>query len=313
VEERVADAAVGAGLFETVSFPFADPVEERPYDPWLALSGTAAERLRLRLVNPLDETRRHLRATLLPGVLDAVSFNARHGQVDAGIFEIGRAFGREGRPEAPESFESRRLAFALCGQARLHWSEPPASRAADFFDAKGIAERLLAPFAGPESLFWTPFEADGFARGAAALARSTAGVPLAVVGGIADSEREKRRLPETVFAGEVLLDAVPARAAGAAFRPFSGFPPVEADLSFSQPRDLPWVAIEEFVRAQKLENLEATRLLDRYEGRGVAEGRVKTTLRLTFRSPERTLEQEEVNAQVARLASALKQSLGVTI
>lgn len=313
VEERAADAAVGAGLFETVSFPFVDPAEERPFDAWLALSGAAAERLRLRLSNPLDEGRRHLRATLLPGLLDALSRNARHGQADAGLFEIGRAFSREGRPEAPESFESRRLAFAICGQVRPDWSEPPARRQADFFDAKGIAERLLDPLVEPESVSWSPLDADGFLRGAGALARSASGAALAVVGAIAAAEREKRRLPEAVFAGEILLDAIPARGAAAKFRPFSSFPPIEADLSFAQQRDLPWEKVERFVRDQRLGSLESFRLVDRYEGEAVGEAMVKTTVRLLFRSGERTLEQDEVNREVERLGIALREKLGVTL
>ncbi len=40
---------------------------------------------------------------------------------------------------------------------------------------------------------------------------------------------------------------------------------------------------------------------------------MKTTLRLTFRSSERTLEQEEVNARVQGLAAALKAKLAVTL
>jgi phenylalanyl-tRNA synthetase beta chain len=313
VEARAADAAEGSGLFETVSFPFVDPVEERSFDTWLALSGAAAERLRLRLANPLDEERRYLRATLLPGVLDALSVNMRHGQPDAGLFEIGRAFEREGRPEAPESFESRRLAFAIGGRWRSHWSEPPGRRAVDFFDAKGIVERLVLPFAAPEALSWTPIEAEAFSRGAASLARNAEGHPVAVVGALAEAERDRRRLPESVFAGELLLDGMPPAAAAPKFRPYSTFPAIEADLSFGQPRDLAWAEVERFVRAQKLAHLESLRLLDRYEGQGVGEEMVKTTLRLTFRALDRTLEQDDVNREIARLSAALKEKLGVVL
>ncbi len=313
VEARAADAAAGSGLFETVSFPFVDPVEERPFDTWLALSGAAAERLRLRLSNPLDERRRYLRATLLPGVLDALSVNTRHGQADAGLFESGRAFEREGRPEASESFESRRLAFAIGGGWRSHWSEAPERRAVDFFDAKGIVERLVCPFVAPEALSWTPFEAEAFSRGAASLARNPEGHPVAVVGALAQAERERRRLPDSVFAGELLLDAIPPSAAASRFGPYSTFPAIEADLSFAQPRDLPWAEVERFVRAQRLADLESLRLLDRYERQGLGEGMVKTTLRLTFRALDRTLEQDDVNREIARLATALKEQLAVVL
>ncbi|MGH9368014.1 MAG: hypothetical protein ACRD3M_10115, partial [Thermoanaerobaculia bacterium] len=298
-------------LFETVSFPFVDPAEEKPFRAWLDLCGTAAQRLRLE--NPLDEGRRHLRSTLLPGILDALSVNARHGQESAGLFEIGRAFGRQGRPEAPESFESRRLAFAISGQWRSHWSEPAFLRPADFFDARGITERLLGTWIAPECLSWSPFAAEGFARGAAALARTESGEAVAVVGAAAPAEREKRRLPESVFAGELVLGAAAARAAAVTYHPYSAFPAIEADLSFAQPRDLPWAELERFVRAQGLANLESLALRDRYEGAGVGEGMVKTTLRLIFRSAERTLERDEANREVERLAAALREKMEMVL
>ena len=44
---------------------------------------------------------------------------------------------------------------------------------------------------------------------------------------------------------------------------------------------------------------------------GVASDRVKTTIRLTFRSAEKTLEQEEVQPEVKRLSAALAENLRV--
>ena len=52
--------------------------------------------------------------------------------------------------------------------------------------------------------------------------------------------------------------------------------------------------------------------MDRYEGPGVAAGQVKTTIRLTFRAPDRTLEQEEVNREMRRLAEELASRQGIT-
>ena len=78
VEDRLSDAAAAAGLFETVNYPFVDrDGEEHTFGDWLRVTDTALEPL--ALVNPLDASRRHLRATLLPGLLDAVARNLRHG------------------------------------------------------------------------------------------------------------------------------------------------------------------------------------------------------------------------------------------
>jgi phenylalanyl-tRNA synthetase beta chain len=133
------------------------------------------------------------------------------------------------------------------------------------------------------------------------------------VGILSESERQKRRLPEASLAGEIRIDEIPGASELVRFRPYSAFPPVAADLSFLQRRELPWSELEWFVRGQGLAHLETLRLLDRYEGEGVPGERVKTTLRLTFRAVDRTLEQEEVNREVERLAIALRDKLGVEI
>ena len=310
VEESLTDTAVAAGLFENVGYPFTDRAEqESPWSAWLDAAGIGPP---ISVANPLDDTRRNLRGTLLPGLLDAVSANARHGRSDAALFEIGRAFGRaEGDPADPPSLESRRFAFALSGEVRTHWSAGTAGRNWDFFDAKGLVERVLEPWIAPESLAWEPASLDGFAPGTSAWVRAADGGLLGVVGLVSRRERDRRSLPETVFAGEILVDRIPASPREAPFASYSSFPPVEADLSFAHDRALPWAALAGFVAEQRLAGLEDFRVTDRWEGAGVAPGRTKTTLRLTFRSADRTLSQEEVNRERDRLVEALKRKFGV--
>jgi phenylalanyl-tRNA synthetase beta chain len=310
VEEKLTDGAVAAGLHETFSYPFTDrEADESSLSAWLEATGTARDPL--SVANPVDASKPHLRSTLLPGLLDAVSRNFRHEARGVGLFEVGRAFGAEGDPARPETFESRRFAFALGGEARSHWSVPLASRETDFFDAKGLFERLLERWVEPGSLAWKPFRADAFVTGAAARCETADGRLLGVAGVVSESERVKRRLPEGVCAAEILVEAVPAAGRPVRHVAFPAFPPIVADLSFAQPRELGWETLERFVRQLALADLESLRLLDRYEGPGVAEGQVKTTIRLTFRSFERTLEQAKINRERDRLAAALAEKLSV--
>ncbi|HEX4439362.1 MAG TPA: phenylalanine--tRNA ligase subunit beta [Thermoanaerobaculia bacterium] len=310
VEERLADAAAAAGFFETVGYPFVDRAgDEGAWEEWLRATGTAAEPLSIE--NPLDATRRHLRATLLPGLLDAVSRNVRHGADGVALFEIGRAFGAAGDTDHPESFESRRLAFALAGERRDHWSTPEKLRAADFFDAKGLVERLVEPWIAPEDLTWRPMHVQALATGAAAAVEAPGGAVLGVVGLVAEEERRRRDLSVPVFAGEILVSALPAAARAYEFHDAPLHPAVVADLTFAQPRELAWSEIAEFVRRRGIENLESFRCHDRYEDPKDPAGRVKTTVRLVFRSAGRTLSQQEVNEAVARLAREMEAELGV--
>jgi phenylalanyl-tRNA synthetase beta chain len=310
VEERLADAGAASGLFETVNYPFVDrDADESAWGDWLRLTETALEPL--SILNPLDASRHHLRATLLPGVLDAVSRNLRHGASSVGLFEIGRAFGSPGESDRPESYESRRFAFALAGEWRSHWSTPPGLRPADFFDVKGLFERLVSRWVREDELAWRPVAIQAFTPRSAATCHARSGELLGVAGLVAGVERERRGLSLPVFAGEILVDALPLEDLSFAYRDFSALPAVTADLSFDHARSLAWSAVEEAVSAAALKDLESLRCLDRYEGPGVGEGRVRTTIRLTFRSAERTLSQEEVNREVRRLAEELTRRLEV--
>lgn len=312
VEDRMSDVAAAWGLFETVNYPFVDrAADEASWADWLRLTESAAEPL--ALANPLDASRRHLRATLLPGLLDAVARNLRHGASEVGLFEVGRAFGAAGESERPESYESRRFAFALAGERRSHWSVPEKLRPADFFDARGLVEALLEPWLDPEAIVWKAARMDAFTEGAGAVLRTAKGELLGIAGLVAREERARRDLTAPVFAAELLVDAIPPGGRPFRFRALPTMPAITADLSFAQPRDMAWDELAEFVRGRRLAHLESIRCLDRYEGPGVEGGKVKTTVRLTFRAADRTLEQEEVNREVRRLAGELSTRPGVVL
>lgn len=311
IEDRLSDTAAASGLFETINSPFVNrDTDEAAWGDWLRLTDTALEPL--AILNPLDATRRHLRATLLPGLLDAVARNLRQGAPGVGLFETGRAFGAPGESDTPESYESRRFAFAVAGERRGHWSVPERLRPADFFDAKGLAERLLDPWIPAEKLAWKPAHVQALTPGAASTIETRSGGLVGIVGLVAAPERQKRDITVPVFVGELVVGSIPVDGRVFAYQDYATLPAITADLSFAQPLDLAWETIEEFIRGRGLENLESLRCLDRYEGPGVPEGRVKTTIRLTFRSSGRTLSQEEINRQVQSLAAELASRLNVT-
>ena len=89
------------------------------------------------LANPLSEIFATMRPSLLPGLIDALSHNRRHGRPDVRLFEIGTRFSPDG--------ETRGAGFAWTGLATPdHWSG--ARRAVDFYDVKGVVEQLAAAY-----------------------------------------------------------------------------------------------------------------------------------------------------------------------
>src|SRR5262249_629363 len=163
----------------------------------------------------------------------------------------------------------------------------------------------------PEDLRWKPARVEAVTEGAAALIRTRAGELLGVAGLVSGAERERRGLPSAVFAAEILVGAIPAGGRPFRYRDLPTRPAISADLSLAHPRDLTWEELSAFVVGRSPAHLESFRCLDRHQGPGAHGGRVKTTIRLTFRAPDRTLEQEEVNGEVRRLAAELSALPGV--
>jgi phenylalanyl-tRNA synthetase beta chain len=64
------------------------------------------------------------------------------------------------------------------------------------------------------------------------------------------------------------------------------------------------------IRSVAPETLIQVREFDRYQGKGIPDGKVSLSYRLTFQSPERTLTDDEVSAAMASIVAALKDTHG---
>jgi phenylalanyl-tRNA synthetase beta chain len=73
---------------------------------------------------------------------------------------------------------------------------------------------------------------------------------------------------------------------------------------------LPAAAVRGTIRAAAPETLESIAEFDRYQGKGIPDGRISLSLRLTFRSAERTLTDDEVESAMNQIVEALATSHG---
>jgi phenylalanyl-tRNA synthetase beta chain len=73
---------------------------------------------------------------------------------------------------------------------------------------------------------------------------------------------------------------------------------------------LPSETIRSTIRHAGPDTLVRVREFDRYQGKGMPEGKISLALRLTFRSPERTLTDAEVQTAMEAIVTALKNTHG---
>jgi phenylalanyl-tRNA synthetase beta chain len=207
--------------------------------------------------------------------------------------------------------EGRSVAFAWTGAATsLHWSSP--SRSVDFFDAKGSVELLCGVF-GVRAVDLTASGSDYLVRGRAADVRS-GDVLLGIVGQLAPRIAEARGLPvsEDVYVAEIDTEAVARVAAADDLRAESlpRYPSIVRDVSILVDEALPAASVRGTIRSAAPPTLASIAEFDRYQGKGVPEGRISLSLRLTFRDPERTLTDDEAQAAMERIVDALRTAHG---
>jgi phenylalanyl-tRNA synthetase beta chain len=294
----------GAGLQEAVTFTFIESAAAAPFARDAA--GLVA------IANPLSEKFGVLRPSLLPGLLDALVYNRRREAASVQLFEIGTVFAPAG--------ERTHAGWVLTGPRLEHWGAPAAE--VDFFDAKGIAELAGAAF-GIAVSAEAASDLPWFTPGRAARLVTAGGEPIGEAGEIRPAIAAARGLTSksAVVAGWVALDALRGATASAGsarstMRPIDPLPTqpsVVRDLSIVVDERLPAADVRGTIRAHAPATLVAVREFDRYQGRGVPEGRVSLSIRLTFRDAARTLTDAEVHAAVDAIVAALARDHGAVL
>jgi phenylalanyl-tRNA synthetase beta chain len=277
------------GFSEAVTFGFMSEGAAAPFAPEGEL---------VPIANPLAETFAVLRPSALPGILDAVAHNRRREQQDVRLFEVGARFTKK-------LGERRALACAWTGAASAaHWSGP--AREVDFFDVKGLATRIAELMRIPVDA--EPSSTPWLVPGRSAALRAD-GQPVGVIGQLSPDIADRHGLPvnDAVYVLEMDLDSMErlAPAGDPRVEALPRFPSVTRDISILVDDIVPAARVRQTVRDAAPATLARIVEFDRYQGKGVPEGRISLSLRLTFRSPDRTLTDAEVHEAMAAILAAL--------
>ena len=290
-DRRLRSLLTASGFSESMTFSFIERDAAVPF-----VDGGAEP---AAIANPLSEKFAVLRPSLLPGLIDSCAHNRRRGRKDIRLFETGSRFTPDG--------EGRAIALVWAGAGHeAHWSGT--GRDVDFFDVKGIVE-TLGTAAGIEDLTFEPVDAPFLVRGRGAAIRAQ-GRTLGLLGQLTPAVADARGYPagEELYVAEVDIDALTAAAGTHDLRAASlpKYPSSARDLSILVGEALPAAAVRGTIRSAAPTFLASIVEFDRYQGKGIPEGRVSLSLRLTFRSAERTLTDEDVESAMTAIVDALE-------
>jgi phenylalanyl-tRNA synthetase beta chain len=286
---RLRGILTAAGFFEAVTFGFVSEAAAAPF---------AAEGDIVPIANPLSENFAVLRPSALPGLVDAVAHNRRRERRDVRLFEIGARFSRTGG-------ERQALACAWTGLAAPEHVSG-GGRDVDFFDMKSVVERV-GEFAGV-AIDTTPHQAEWLVPGRSAAA-SANGTRIGILGELTRDITLAHGLPaDPVYVADIDLDALEHAGAGRQVRiePLPKYPAVTRDISVLLDDALAAADVRKTIRDAAPSTLARIIEFDRYQGKGIPDTKVSLSLRLTFRSSDRTLTDTEVQSAMGQVLAALE-------
>jgi len=245
----------------------------------------------VRVNLPLSEDHSVMRPSLVPGLVAAAERNLRHGADALRLFELGRFF-RHASGGKARDLEGDSLALLLGGERQPSgWTGATAH--ADLYDLKALLQALLPR----QQLQFSPRERPGFALGADVVA---AGKPIGSAAMLTPARQRSLDAPWPLFVAELDLARLRALAAVATeIEPLPQFPGSSRDAAIEAPADLANAEIEKLLAKAGEALLVSFECFDVYHdpsGEKLAADRKSIAYRFHYRSPERTLKTEEVDA-----------------
>ena len=251
------------------------------------------------LKNPFGDDQSQLRNSLLPGLFAALIRNLDQGAKSIPLFEVGRVFTPAG--------EFPRLAVVATGDRFAPDWRGGAIRSWDVFDFLGAVRELglveTTPLPNPPSPFGAA--AEVFLQGK----------KIGTIGQLHPSEARKLGANASVLAAEFDLGTW----RGLSTRqqtttPLAKFPGSARDIAFAAPLSLPYGDVRAVIESLKEPLLESIGLFDLFtdpKGEKIPADKKSLAVSLFFRSAERTLTADEVNAATDRIKAALRAKPGI--
>jgi len=251
----------------------------------------------VRLLNPLGEEYSLMRTTLIPALLRNIATNQSRKTGDIRLYELNRVFIPKDLEltELPE--EPERLALALSDSRD------------DFFSLKGMVEEICR-ILGVKRLDIVPGAPVYYHPGRSATLM-VAGQKAGDLGELHPDVAEMWGLTGKVYIAELDLAYLEAHTSkDVSVKPLPKYPAVTRDLSVSVSAEQnigPMLKAAERAGGALVEQVE---LFDVYEGVQAGEGRKSVAIKITMRSNERTLVEEDANKCFNNIVEALNKKFG---
>ncbi|MBC7900189.1 MAG: hypothetical protein H7070_09070, partial [Saprospiraceae bacterium] len=299
---------VDLGFDEALSYSFIDTKFDEVFEAVPGLLDDKTGQPLVTLNDSVIEGAVRMRPTLLPGLLESVRSNFNHQRRDISLFEIGKAFAAK-TGEDPLPSERELFAITLTGNKVFENRSMP-GRELDFYDAKGSLEAAVEAV-GIGGLEFADASFKHLRKGQSA-SISLNGKEVGSLGLLNEEISADYKFKQPVYVAEIDLQTILAETPPPIlYKALPKYPSVVRDVSFLVPRSVTFGEIRDTIASNGNAICRRIDFVDIYEGKGMEANERSITIRLVYRSDERTLIEEEVALIHNEIITTLESGLSI--
>ncbi len=296
-KKTLRDILVARGYQENITYSFIDPKLFKLFNP---------DQEPLLLANPISSDMSAMRVSLWPGLIKSLQYNINRQQDRVRIFECGLSF----KGQLADLKQESMIAGLIMG-TRLPQGWANAKDRVDFYDVKGDVEAILGLVGSLEQYQFTPTQHTALHPGqAAAIMRE--GTRVGYVGALHPELAKILDIDVPVYLFELSLGKI-QQGILPAFKELSRFPEVSRDLSVLIDKSVIADKFVSTIKAAAGDYLTKIQLFDIYEGSAIGDNQKSIAVRLSWRHPERTLTDDEINIFFQAIIVVLEEQFNATL
>ena len=264
----------------------------------------------LEVINPISSESSILRPSLFFGMMKTFTRNISYNNHDLTLFEIGKIYtANKNRKE--ESYSSIVL---ISGRPHPEMFSDEKKRTYDLYDMKGLVESWLDSV-GIRNCSLMRTDSLFFKKGTAVQISSGKDV-LVSFGEVADFFTKGIRLRYPLFCAEVNIEKIVETIRNrptVKYQPIAIYPSTTRDIALSCDENMENSSVIECIHSTECGIVENVELFDLYQDKSLGDGKKSLAYSITYRSPDRTLNDDEVNKAHDKIRKRLVDKLSVEL
>ena len=296
-KRKLRQSLINLGLKEVVQYSLTDLSDSKN---------------QVEIINPLLKDYSSLRISLIPSLIKSYTTNIKATGTSLQGFEIGRVFKKTNNQLKEFEYISGIFSKELY---RNNWQLNINDKEFNWFDAKGLLQEVFEKL--DLAIEWqlpeTEIENDLFQ-----LNRTSElylnGEKVGVFSQLHPRVALKNEILLDTFLFELDLNCLSSKQnKDVVFANYFDYPTIVKDIAFSVPVTTTFMSIKETIKKSSGDLLDSISLIDEYKGKQVDEGSKSLTIKLIFKSSQRTLTNTEIDQLVLNINQQLNEDLAAVL